>query len=424
MKILATSDWHLGNLFHSIDRLPEHNHFLHWLQEMIASLCPDVLLVAGDVFDNGNPSAAAQELYYAFLADVTAQNPDLHIVITAGNHDSAYRLEAPRTLLRRHHIEVRGVVHRLWQTSDECPEGRWTIDLDDMIVPVTLSDGRQLVVLAIPFLRPDVLHGYSYSSAVNQLLSDVTKLAKKKYPDVPCVMMAHMYAAGADIAKDSSERIVIGGQEQVSMEGLSAEHPDYFTCGHIHKRQHIWNTDWARYSGSVLPMSFAECEYHHGVDLIEVEAGQKPQVTFVEYEPQHKLLSLPMEGAAELKELKKLIAKLDDRNDGQLDEHSVYLELKLLSSQVRPEDRKALEEAVSKKNAVICRLQQVMPDADIQTILGQQQIQSVEDVINRDPFDAIQECFTVKTGDRLSPDQEKLVRDVLSRIDVHQAKIY
>lgn len=64
MKILATSDWHLGNLFHGNDRLPEHKHFLKWLLEQIAGQKPDALLIAGDIFDNGNPSAAAQTVYY------------------------------------------------------------------------------------------------------------------------------------------------------------------------------------------------------------------------------------------------------------------------------------------------------------------------------------------------------------------------
>ena len=76
MKIIATSDWHLGNLFHGNDRLPEHKHFLKWLLEQIAEQNPDALLIAGDIFDNGNPSAAAQTVYYEFLADATQLCPN------------------------------------------------------------------------------------------------------------------------------------------------------------------------------------------------------------------------------------------------------------------------------------------------------------------------------------------------------------
>ena len=83
MKILATSDWHLGNLFHGNDRLPEHKHFLKWLLEQIAEQKPDALLIAGDIFDNGNPSAAAQTVYYEFLADATQLCPNMQVIITA-----------------------------------------------------------------------------------------------------------------------------------------------------------------------------------------------------------------------------------------------------------------------------------------------------------------------------------------------------
>lgn len=112
MKILATSDWHLGNLFHGNDRLPEHKHFLKWLLEQIAEQKPDALLIAGDIFDNGNPSAAAQTVYYEFLADATQLCPNMQVIITAGNHDSASRLEAPRPLLTRYHVEIRGNVRK------------------------------------------------------------------------------------------------------------------------------------------------------------------------------------------------------------------------------------------------------------------------------------------------------------------------
>lgn len=92
MKIIITSDWHLGSTFHGTDRLPEQKHFLEWLLSQIESLKPEALLVAGDIFDNGNPSAAAQETYFEFLSKATTSCPGLQTVIIAGNHDSAMRL--------------------------------------------------------------------------------------------------------------------------------------------------------------------------------------------------------------------------------------------------------------------------------------------------------------------------------------------
>ena len=278
MKILATSDWHLGNLFHGNDRLPEHKHFLKWLLEQIAEQKPDALLIAGDIFDNGNPSAAAQTVYYEFLADATQLCPNMQVIITAGNHDSASRLEAPRPLLTRYHVEIRGNIRKIWQQggskeeeenkSEEDEEetgnkdngmkagnnesGHWIYSFDDLIIPVTSEEGEEVIVLAVPFLRSDVVQNASYSQGVNEFLRELTAEARKKHPGKKCIMMAHMYAKGSDIAKkDASEKIIIGGQEEVDLEGWN-EHPDYMTCGHIHKRQHIWNTDWARYTGSTV----------------------------------------------------------------------------------------------------------------------------------------------------------------------------
>lgn len=355
MKLITTSDWHIGNLFHGSDRLPEHRHFLQWLLSQLRAQQPDALLVAGDVFDNGNPSAAAQSAYYEFLDEATQACPDLHIIITAGNHDSASRLEAPRALLTRQRVEVRGHVHRTWQQQEE--EGRWVIDYEDLMIPLTGRTGDRVVVLAVPFLRSDVVQNSCYSQGVTDLLRQLTDRARELYPDTPIVMMAHMYAKGADIAeRDASERIIIGGQEEVEM-GDWENHPDYLTCGHIHKRQHIWNTRWARYTGSILPMSFAEKDYRHGVDLVTTETDGRWRVDFLEYEPQHPLRILPeTDEAMSPKKLQKIIkTTLPDRVDGLLGDDFVYLVLKVKTEKASNDEIKALHALVETKNAVLCK---------------------------------------------------------------------
>lgn len=416
MKLLTTSDWHIGNLFHGNDRLEEHKHFLKWLIDKIDEERPDALLVAGDVFDNGNPSASAQSAYYAFIADATQLCPDMQIIITAGNHDSANRLEAPRALLTRHKVEIRGMVHRTWRQSDD--GGNWVIDFDDLMIPVYDHDGNQIIVLAVPYLRSDVIQNVCYSQGVNAFLRELTSKAHEKYPDKPLVMMAHMYAKGADIAsKDASEKIVIGGQEEVNMEGW-ADHPDYLTCGHIHKRQHIWSTDWARYTGSVLPMSFAEIDYKHGIDIVDIDSSGKVSVQFLVYEPQHKLLILPEDDAALTpKKLQKLInEKLDDRVDGKLDDDFIYLVLKIKLEKVSNDDIKELEDLIDKKNAVLCKIQKIIPAIDLSTISGNQQIHSIEDILDRDPIDTLKEAFAVRNNKAMSEHQENMLRNLLTSI--------
>lgn len=420
MKIIATSDWHIGNFFHTVDRLPEHEHFLQWLATVIKDTEVDALLVAGDVFDNANPSAAAQQLYYRFLTYITQQCPTLQVIITAGNHDSAHRLEAPSALLSLHRIEVRGAVHRIWKQEGD--DGHWEFDIDQLIIPLTDKTGTvQAAVIAVPFLRSEVMLGGSYSAGVNALLRQLTDRARELHPSTPLVMMAHMYAKGADIAARSSEKIVIGGQEEVEF-GTWDNHPDYLTCGHIHKRQHIWNTSWARYSGSILPMSFAERDYHHGVDLVTIGHDAKLQVDFLEYTPQHRLVTIPQDqNALPLKELKKEIKHtLQDRTDGQLDDESVYLEIKLESSAVKPEERSEIEQLVAKKNAVLCRIEQVLPDCAVASVEGERQFTSVDDVLERDPMEAISECFVAMKGHELSEEQKRLVTDIINKVKTNE----
>ena len=414
MKILSTSDWHLGSLFHGNDRLPEHRHFLQWLLGRIEERQPDALLIAGDVFDNGNPSAAAQSVYYEFLADATQKCPGMQIVISAGNHDSANRLEAPRALLTRHRVEVRGNVHRTW-VNDE--GGKWVMDYKDLMIPVTGKDGDKVVILAVPYLRNDVVQNVSYSQGVNRFLRELTARARELFPDTRLVMMAHMYAKGADIAaKDASEKIVIGGLEEVSMDGWE-DHPDYLTCGHIHKRQHIWNTDWARYTGSILPMSFSEVDYRHGVDLVTFE-GEKPVIEFLEYTPQHRLRILP-ENDEELtpgKWLKYIDKELPDRVDGKLGEDFVYLMLKVKFEKVSNDALKELEAFVGKKNAVLCKIQKIVPALDVSTIAGDRKLQSIDDILDRDPMETLRETFSIRNEKEMNGHQEQMLRELLASI--------
>ena len=113
IRILHTADWHLGQTFFGYDRTEEHEAFFDWLAGEILPPEIDALIIAGDVFDVSNPSAASQSIYYRFIYRVTAENPNLQIVIVAGNHDSAARLEAPLPLLQAMRTEVRGVVRKL-----------------------------------------------------------------------------------------------------------------------------------------------------------------------------------------------------------------------------------------------------------------------------------------------------------------------
>lgn len=151
IRILHTADWHLGQTFFGYDRTGEHEVFLNWLAEEIRQKEIDALIIAGDVFDVSNPSAASQSMYYQFIYRVTVENPNLQIVIVAGNHDSAARLEAPLPLLQAMRTEVRGVVRKL--------EGG-EIDYDHLIVETEEPErGSRTALHGCPFFAPGGLSG-------------------------------------------------------------------------------------------------------------------------------------------------------------------------------------------------------------------------------------------------------------------------
>ena len=138
MKVIHTSDWHLGRTLCGRKRHQEHEAFLRWLVNQIVELKADAVLIAGDIFDNGSPDNIAQGLYYRFLFDV-AHTPCRHVVVIGGNHDSPLFLEAPRELLRMLNVHIVG------QISDR---------FEDEVIPLKNSDGEiAAVVCAVPFLR-------------------------------------------------------------------------------------------------------------------------------------------------------------------------------------------------------------------------------------------------------------------------------
>ena len=271
MKILHTADWHIGQLFHEYDRSYEHQMFLDWLVQTLQTEKIDVLLISGDVFDISNPSAASIKMFYTFLNRATNKNPDLQIIIIAGNHDSASRLEAPKPLLESSRVHIIG-----WVEKDA--EGK--IDYEKLLVPIHDAAGNIKVwCLAVPFLRMGdypLIPGSAnpYTDGVTALYAEVFGQAQRKKEDGQTIIaMGHMHTQHAEITDlDKTERLIMGGIECIP---ATAFHPDinYVALGHIHKAQKIGSKEHIRYSGSPLPLSFSELNYKH--QLIVFDLGQK-----------------------------------------------------------------------------------------------------------------------------------------------------
>lgn len=349
MRVLHTADWHLGQSFFGYDRTREHEMFLNWLAEQIRQQEIDALIIAGDVFDVSNPSAASQRMYYQFIYRVTAENPGLQIVIIAGNHDSAARLEAPLPLLQSLRTEVRGVVRKLENGE---------IDYDHLVVELKNRDGEiEVLCMAVPFLRqgdyPVVqTEGNPYAEGVRELYTQLLqRLWKRRAENQSILAIGHLQATGAEIAeKDYSERTVIGGLECVPPDAFS-EQIAYTALGHIHKAQRVSGRENVRYAGSPLPMSFAEKHYHHGVTMVTFAEGCAVDIERIECPRSIPLMSVPKGEAEPPQEVLEAL-----RNMPEAEDTTPYLEIKVLLEEPEPMLRQEIEEALADKGYRLARI--------------------------------------------------------------------
>ena len=176
MRLLHTSDWHLGQNFFGFSRQYEHQQFLDWLLLVLVEQQIDVLLIAGDVFDTANPPSSAQQQFYQFLCAAKLKTPHLQVVIIAGNHDSPTRLEVPMPFLAAFDMVVVGQVNRQQQH----------IDLEKFVISLRNAQGQiEAWCLAIPFLRPSDVPRVenaddAYLEGIAALYAQVIELARSK----------------------------------------------------------------------------------------------------------------------------------------------------------------------------------------------------------------------------------------------------
>lgn len=268
MRVLHTSDWHLGQRLVSLERTEEHQHFLDWLLQTIEQEKVEVLLMSGDVFDNGSPSNTALKLYYDFLRRVCASYCR-HIIITGGNHDSIATLNAPKELLDYFNIKVVG--------------GASANPLDELIELHNEQGELQLVVCAVPFLRDkDVrlsVPGESFEDREQRIKQGIAAhyqafvphIGRYKQQQVPVVAMGHLFAAGGS-ASDSEKEIHVGNLGQIGADQFPEDFA-YVALGHLHRPQLVNKAHHIRYSGSPIPLSFSEVSDTKLVYIIDFADG-------------------------------------------------------------------------------------------------------------------------------------------------------
>lgn len=264
LKILHTSDWHLGRSLYDKKRHDEIELFLTWLLQFIESEKIDILLVAGDIFDSTTPGNRSQEIYYGFLAGIR-ETACRHVIITGGNHDSPTFLNAPKDLLGALHINVVGAI---------------TGKYKDEIFPVSDQKGNlQAIICAVPFLHDrdirTVEPGETPDDKSRKMKENIAGHYKEVYSEaiklqngknkVPLIAMGHLFTREARTSEgDGVRELYIGTTAHIDEKDISAGF-DYMALGHLHQTQIAGGNEKVRYSGSPIPMGFSE-------------AGQKKKV--------------------------------------------------------------------------------------------------------------------------------------------------
>ena len=265
MRILHTSDWHIGKKLKEHDRTDEYRKFFDWLADIIASEKIDVLISAGDIFDNRNPSIESQEIYYSFLGKI-AGNTCRHVVITAGNHDSAAFIDAPSALMERCDVSVVG-------RSSE-----------NEIITLNDAQGKlELIVCAVPFLHEDDIkmtgESENFEDSVKKIRAGIAEHYAKIFDkarelqsgfDVPIVAMGHLFLDTSRRQNDEGERTLYLGTAIEVRKDIFPDDIAYTALGHLHSPQKVGRSN-IRYSGSPIALTFGELDVKKSVSIIDFD---------------------------------------------------------------------------------------------------------------------------------------------------------
>lgn len=395
-KFIHTSDWHLGQNFYGYDRSEEQADFLRQLVDIVRQQQPDALLVSGDIFHTAAPSSAAVTLYVNAMLDIHNACPKMAIVVIAGNHDSASRLQCDSRLWELAGVKVLGGIAR---------DSEGLADLDHHIIHVK---GKGIVA-AVPFAYPasfplvneEHVGSDQRQSVYFQSLLDCVHAQNPA--QLPVVLMAHLAVNGSDFTGHE-----VGMMECVEV-GVLGNGYDYAALGHIHRPQDV--SERARYCGTPLAVSFDEqCE--HSVSIVEIDAhGSMPRVTTERIENIKPLRTIPagppVDFEAALEQLQVLVP--DER---------AYVRLNVLVDRYLPngaQERAAL--AVADKQ---CRFCEIKKTAIVEASHAVRQM-TMEEFNHKHPIEVAQQ-FYLEKYQREMTDEEKEMFNYVYRLVQEEAR--
>lgn len=310
MIILHTSDWHLGTTLYGYDRMDDHIHFFSQLKEIVKQKKPDALLVSGDIFDISYPSAYCQKIFTDFLLELHEVSPEMVIIVTSGNHDSASRIEVNRNLWKSIGIHVIGNVRK--------KDGIYDFTENIITVP-----GKGYVA-AVPFINRAYLAKSDKEDKPERTFFEslATCFIESNHMQLPFVLMAHL-----TVRKEVNKEQCKDMTGNINAVGYDIFNPiyDYVALGHIHFPHDIDQLGKVRYSGSPIAIGFDE-DYPHSVTIINIEKGGILSKEELVIYPLHNLVtypSSPVDFKTAIKLLKKypvdkadfIRLNVEDKND-------------------------------------------------------------------------------------------------------------
>jgi len=352
-RMLHTADWHLGQKLDKFDRQAEHEAFLEWLLERMTSDPVDALVVCGDIFDASNPPVNALRLFISFV--VKARQVCPHIVLLAGNHDSAGRLDALQPVLHELGVVMIGAIP---QEAGQC------------IVRLSSRDQSMSVLLAaVPYLRgADLPPGESaekvaegvtrVTAAIARIYEQVlVEMEQQRQSDEPVVLTGHLFSCGGKTTDESERPVQLeAGSIQAVSGSIFGSLPAYVALGHLHRCQTVEGAVPICYSGSPLPLSFAEAAYPHSLMQVSWENGnERPLIQQIPVPRSVDVIDLcgtPVEVRQQLEQLVH-----DFPHDG-CRQAIVRVNLKL--DQPQPELRNEILDLVEQSNIAVLAVRRVV----------------------------------------------------------------
>jgi exonuclease SbcD len=297
LKIIHTSDWHLGATLHETDRRTEQEAFLRELAELLEREKADALIVAGDVYDGANPPSEAIRLLCDFLVEARRRRPRLRTVLIGGNHDSALRLEAPGGLYDLAGVRVVGAWP--WTGGDRWDPARLWVPLEDQRGSVAAWLG------AVPFLRPGDLARLGGPVEPGEAPPSVGESIRRAYglaldasprrPGQALLLAGHCYVAGGRLSPESERPVQRGNLDPVPISAFP-EGTAYVALGHLHRPQSVGDRPSVRYSGSPIPLSFPEADNPHQVVAVTLEGEAASEIRPIRVPRVRELLRIPRGG--------------------------------------------------------------------------------------------------------------------------------